>query len=371
MKKLCISNIVIIIVSFIFTGCTTQTYQFFISSGEYQGEYWPTTEWRSCKPEEVGMSSEKLYMAYEYAAQPQHVTNGLIVIKNGYIVGEEYLEGYQNSSLFSSYSIAKSFLSALIGMAINEGSIKSLDSFAYEYLPSWQVSGIDYRKKQITIRHLLAMSSGIEWNEDYSDPDNDIQRMVSSGDYLNYMLNKPMQYEPWIYWEYNTGNSVLLSGILQNASGVTTYNYGRQKMFNIIGTPGLIWHSDEAGRTIGGWGVEATVRDYAKFGYLFLKNGEWDGQQVVPQDWVSLSTTQISSRINFYALHWWLLKGFEDFEGSGLPENIILAIGIHGQIIYIIPDYNIVIVKVSYNEDPTPDEWDHIQFLTLIINSLE
>ena len=345
-----------------------KTYSDFIQTGNYQGEYWPTDAWRTCRPSEVDMDAKELYNAYEYAIQKSFGTHGLVVIKDGYIVGEYYDGNFSKESIFTSYSVAKSFLSALIGIAIGEGTIGDVDDLASLYLQPWHTSTTDSRKKEMTIRHLLSMASGIEWNEDYSDPNNDIMQMVYSGDYLNFMLNKPMENSPNVYWEYNTGNSILLSGILQNATGKSAFTYAQEKLFEPLGINQINWESDNQGLTVGGWGINTTVRNYAKFGYLFLQKGLWENQQIVPDAWTMFSTQPINRNIQYYGLHWWVLKGFGDYD---LPDDIFMALGIHGQIIYVMPSQNIVISRFSSNSDPLDSDWNDALFLNYIMESLK
>jgi len=351
-------------------SCKVKKFENFIASGNYNGTYWPTNGWRSCSPEEVNMDSDQLYRVYEYVSEPERATLGIIIIKDGYIIAEEYFRGNNQNNRFESYSVAKSFLSALVGIAIQEGYINSINDYAHQYFEEWQGEDIAQRKKMITIYHLLAMISGISFNENYSDPNNDIIRMASSGNYLNYMLNQPMQYEPARYWQYRTGNSILLSGIIQRSTGENTFSFGMDRMFRAIGIDQIYWENDDNGLTIGGWGVNATLREYAKFGYLYLNNGRWDGQQIIFEEWITQSIQPISENIDFYGLHWWLISGFDGFEESGLPQGICAAIGIHGQVLYVIPSANIVIVKTANTENPLDESWDHIHFLNLILESL-
>ena len=367
MKKYFLFCIVIVLIQ-----CENTTsnkhYDECIQSGKYKGIYWPTNGWQTCDPSDVGMDSDDLYKAYEYAMGESFNTHGLVVIRKGYIVGEYYDANSNSSSRFPSYSVAKSFLSALVGIAIEEGHISNVNDYAKDYLWKWGGANVDERKKQITVKHLLGMASGIEWNEDYSDSDNDIMQMVNTNDYLEFMINKPTDRDPFTYWEYNTGNSVLLSGVLHQATDESAYQYGREKLFIPMGIDDISWDSDPKGLTVGGWGIRTTVRSYAKFGYLFLNSGKWDDQQLVPENWVNQSVSPITENIDYYGLHWWILKGFGDFD---LPDDIYLAIGIHGQIIYVIPSKNIVIAKFSSNSDPLNADWEEDVFLKYILDSLD
>ncbi|UCH96543.1 MAG: serine hydrolase, partial [Candidatus Aminicenantes bacterium] len=187
------------------SGCTQKKYQSFLGTGTYTGAYWPTAAWKTCKPEEVGMDSDKLYKVYEYAANPDINTWGIAIIRRGYIVGEAYFEGFSASSRFPSYSIAKSFLSSLFGIAIDKNLIKNIDELVTKYLVEWLGPEHEQEKRRMTIRHLLTMSSGLEWNEQdyYSGGHNDAYIMGNTYDHLAYVLAKPSIHEPGTEWNYS------------------------------------------------------------------------------------------------------------------------------------------------------------------------
>lgn len=377
MPKNLVKIILIIAITFYgLSGCKTSKVKtprdLFLSEGDFLGAYWPTSGWRSCSPDEVGMDTEFLKLVYDYIANPVINTEGIIIIRNGYVVAEAYFGEFTRSSRHSSYSVAKSFISALIGIAISEGHIGGIEDKVFNYFQEWNSNNIDPRKKNIAVRHLLSMSSGLVWNESdyYNDTSqNDVFIMAEENDYIQYVLNKPSEFEPGTIWRYSSGDSMLLSGIIQRSTGMTAYQYSMGNLFEPIGIPGVTWDSDRAGHTVGGWGINATVREYAKFGYLYLNRGEWEGRQVVPESWVELSRSPITPNINFYGLQWWLAPALEGFENSGIPSDLFLAWGIYTQQIFVIPSLDLVVVRVA--NDPGSAEWDEVQFLNLILGSIE
>ncbi len=356
-----------------FSGCAKKNYESFLGTGTYTGEYWPTNAWRTCAPEEVGMDSDRLYEVYEYAANPNINTRGIIIIRYGYIVGEAYFQGYSSNTRFPSYSIAKSFLSSLFGIAINQNLVESVDEKVSKYLVEWTNPAVEEEKQRMTIRHLLTMSSGLEWNEDdyYNDQSqNDVFIMAETGGFLQYVLAKPSINEPGTQWYYSSGDSMLLSGILERAVNMTAYEFAQEHLLRPIGAVGITWDSDPAGHTIGGWGVSAAVREYAKFGYLYLRNGEWAGQQIVPRQWVEDSTRPARDDVTWYGYQWWLASVLQGFQGSIVPPGTFLAWGIYTQQIFVIPEEDIVIVRVGNDANPYNDEWREVEFLTLVLQSL-
>lgn len=373
-------TIFIILTLMVFFGCQkiaerdVEAEQF-LGKGEYLGEYWPTEGWRTCRPEEVGMNSEKLIKVYEYAANPDINTQGIAVIRKGYIVGEAYFNDFKMDSRHESFSIAKSFSSALIGIAIDQGFIESVDERLSEFYPQWQTPGTSESKKQMTIEDLLTMRSGLQWNEDdyYKDrSQNDVYIMIDSAqDYIQYVLNKPVIHEPGTHWYYSSGDSVLLSGIIEKSTGMTAYEFAGQYIFEPMDLTEIIWLADPAGHTITAWGIQGTVREFAKFGYLYLKKGRWEDLQVVPKDWIEESSQPVSEEIEKYGYQWWRLPVFRGYEETKIPRDILMALGIFTQQIFIIPTKDLLVVRLGHDPDPYHDEWRELEFLSLVLNSLE
>jgi CubicO group peptidase (beta-lactamase class C family) len=214
------------------------------------------------------------------------------------------------------------------------------------------------------------MSSGLKWNEQdyFNDPLNDVYLMADSYDYIQYVLNKSPEYEPGIVWRYSSGDSMLLSGLFTRVLSISAYEFGQEYLFGPLGIPHIFWHSDPEGHTIGGWGIEATIREYAKFGYLYSKKGRWEKRQVIPKSWIYESWEPVSESIDFYGYQWWLLPVFEGHEDSIIPEDTYIAWGLYTQQIFVIPSKDLVIVRMA--DDPGSSEWDELEFLTRIMKSL-
>jgi CubicO group peptidase (beta-lactamase class C family) len=161
---------------------------------------------------------------------------------------------------------------------------------------------------------------------------------------------------------------MLLSGLFTRVLGVSAYEFGQEYLFEPLGITNIIWHTDPAGHTIGGWGIEATIREYAKFGYLYSKKGRWERRQVIPEPWIYESWEPVSESIDFYGYQWWLLPVFEGHEDSIIPEDTYIAWGLYTQQIFVIPSKDLVIVRMA--DDPGSSEWDELEFLTRIMKSL-
>ena len=345
----------------------------FLGTGEYLGDYWPTDGWRSCRPEEVGVNSIKLLQAYWIAANPEFNTQGVVIIKDGYVVGEAYFRGFEPTDRHTSYSVAKSFSSAVIGIAIDKGYITDIDEKVYAYYPPWQQPETDPRKQQITIRHLLTMTSGIEWNEDdyYEDPsENDAFIMYSQPCLYEYVLDKPMAYTPGQTWYYSTGNSELLTGIIEGATDSTLYQFALANLLTPVGLSDIGWYHDDSGHSCAGSGVVATVREFAKFGFLYLHQGEWDGRRIVSEAWIEQSLQPVSSEVTWYGYHWWLRRALTADPNTSIPPNTFIAWGIYTQQIFVIPEKQLVIARVGSNDDPEHPGWNEVAFLTAVLESI-
>ena len=344
----------------------------YIAEGENLGAYFPTNGWRSSKPENVGLSSEKLKHVYDYVADNKFNTNGLLIVKDGYIVFESYFNGHSSTSLHASYSIAKSFTSAAIGIAIDKSIINSVDDKIADYFTQLQTVETQAEKKEVTIKHLLTMKAGFEWNEDdyYSGASNDIFNMVDqSANYVDYVLNKPIIRTPGLSAYYSSGESMLLSGIIQQSSGSTLHDFANEHLFTPLGIDDVTWNRDPAGQTIGGWGINTSLRTYARFGYLYLNKGKWEDNQIVSESWVDDSVNPLVSDISNYGYQWWIGNGISSFNDNNVPGDCFLGIGIYRQYLIVIPSKNLVIVRTGNDVPPETEDWSTGELISLVLDA--
>ena len=330
----------------------------YLGKGDYTGPYWPTKEWRECKPEAVGMNSEKLRQAIEYAATPAFNTDGLVIIRKGYIVGEAYFGKFKIDSRHQSSSMAKSFTSTLVGIAIDKGLIKDIDERICRYYPEWDCNNQDDFRSRITIRHVMTLTTGLQWHEDWSKWDpatNDALKMGQSGRFVKYMAERKGLYEPGSHFEYSTGDPILLSRVIQQVTGVTALEFARQNIFKPLNIANVDWEKDRDGYTATAWGLQTTVRDFAKFGYLFLNKGRWEDQPVVSEAWVDKATkTDPTVKMwDAYGYLWHvnlpnrLKVNRSPISTDAIPADGFMAEGVLGQNIIVIPSKDLVIVRVA------------------------
>ncbi|MDR7271127.1 CubicO group peptidase (beta-lactamase class C family) [Pelomonas saccharophila] len=271
---------------------------------------------------------------------------GLLVLKDGEVVLERYGLGQTPQMRWTSFSVAKSFSSTLVGAAIRDGRIKSLEDPITAYLPGLKGSAYE----GVTVRQVLNMTSGARWNEDYGDPKSDVARFGSepsvngSDPVVTYMARLPREAAPGTQWVYKTGETNLVGSLLRAATGKTLSDYLSEKLWQPLGMEGdAYWMLDSAGAEIAGCCLSATLRDYGRFALFFMHGARLaHGQQVVPESWVEQATTTTREATEGlqgrggYGLQWWTTR-----------SKAYRASGIFGQGMWIDPELNLVVVTQS------------------------
>ena len=297
---------------------------------------WPTYGWKTSTPEQQGMDSDELVKMFEYILEKQLNLHSVLIVRNGYLVTEAYFQPFQEDNKHLIASCTKSFTSALVGIAIDKGFLEGVDQKVLGLFPERTSANNSSSKKAITLELLLTMSSGLEWSEwrPYDMLNSEIQ-MENSPDWVQFVLDRPLSAEPVTRWNYNSGNSHLLSAVVQKTTGMSALAFAQTYLFKPLGISDVVWGTDPEGINFGGAGLELTPRDMARFGYLYLQNGVWDGQQVVSTEWVKASTAiHIQTDVGHdYGYQWWL----HSFGSLG-------AEGYGGQRIFVAPDHQIVAI---------------------------
>jgi CubicO group peptidase (beta-lactamase class C family) len=275
-------------------------------------------------------------------------TTAFLVVHNDELLYERYFNGYDQRSLNTSFSMAKSFASSLVGIAIEEGHIKSVEEPITNYIP--ELLKKDQRFKSITIRNLLTMSSGIKYEEGATVPWSeaaDDTKTYYSTDLRELALNSQIEGKPAQYFEYNNYNPLLVGMIIERATGMHVARYLQQKLWKPMGMEADgSWSLDSKkdGFEKMESGVNARARDFARFGMLFAKEGNWRGKQLISRVWVEQSTRPDTSMdpSQDYQYFWWV----------NTPEgkNHFSAQGNYGQYIYVALEKNLVIVRLGKEE---------------------
>lgn len=326
-------------------GCGKPTVQPDVSNPATEtppnGLYWPTEGWRTTSPEAQDMDSGKLAEMLASVQQQKLNLHSLLVIRHGYLVSETYFQGDLNTR-HELYSCTKSFTSTLIGIALDQGKIDGLDHKIVDFFPGYEFENLDAHKQAMTLEDLLTMRSGLDWHEG----DAAYTALYRSPDWVQSMLDMPMALESGVMFNYCSGCTHLLSAIVQRTTGLNTLDYAKQNLFKPLGITNVRWDTDSQGIPIGGWGLQITSRDMAKLGYLFLHQGEWDGQQVVSSGWVDKATQKYSDTGDGrgYGYQWWTYPSLDAF----------MATGRYGQLIFVIPNLDLVIVTTAQVDDFEP-----------------
>jgi CubicO group peptidase (beta-lactamase class C family) len=353
-------------------------------------DYWPTLDWKTKTPKELGFNESKLNEALEYAFlrtgdeqnRKGNRTDSVVVIKNGYLVLEKYARGFDKNTPHLSWSVAKSFINTLYGIAEKEGILNRKD-FAYKYFSELDSE----QKKEITLEHLLNMSSGLDWNEGYeASPLNStvIQMLYTLGkkDMAKYTADRPLKYKPGTYLYYSSGDSNLLMGILKNILKEKYTNYPKEKLFDKIGMKNVFFEKDSSGTFIGSSYIYATPRDYAKFGFLYLNQGKWENEKLFSDEWMSFTKTLAPAfeqtenykglKDHFLSAQWYVNTGMKSRKfpkmWENAPEDTLVSSGHWGQKIWVIPSLDLVVCIFADHRDSSFDE---NKFLDLILGGIK
>lgn len=298
----------------------------------------PTTDWPTTTPEAQGFDSTKLAEAMVAWREQGIPIHSLLLIRNGYVVADATFYPYDGQTAHDVASVTKSVMTTLIGIAVDQGKL-NLDAPMVSFFPDRTIANLDARKEAITVRHLLSMSSGLQCTRDGMENDT-VSAMHGSPDFVQFALDLPTATDPGSSFLYCSPAIHLLSPILQQATGMTTLEFARQNLFEPLGITDLAWERDPQGY-YQGWGdLSLYPRDMAKIGQLFLQNGQWEGQQIVPREWVEEATAvhMTSSTDDPYGYGWWL---------SPETEGVYRAAGRLGQNIIVLPSLNTILVTTG------------------------
>lgn len=248
---------------------------------------WPTHDWQTATPESQGVDSAQLAAAIEQMRPPQQNIHSLLIVRHGYLIAEAYFSPYEGKEPHDLASVTKSLTGTLIGVAIAQGKIKSVQEPLLSFFKGRKFANPDPRKEKITIEHLLTMSSGLDC-AGRGEPA--LWGMLSAPDNVQYMLDRPVIAEPGSTYGYCSGGMHLLSAILTQATGMKAEEFARQNLFAPLGIRSVKWPADPQGISHGFGNLHLLPRDLAKLGLLFLNQGNWDGRQLVPADWLKEAT---------------------------------------------------------------------------------
>ena len=338
--------------------------------------HWPTGDLVPDTPFPPGIDRELLNRAMDEAfADPDpdypRRTRAVVIVYDGQLIAERYAPGISRETPLIGWSMTKSATSTLVGLLVGEGKL-SLEAPAP--VPEW--SGEDDPRRKITLEQLLWMSSGLRFSETYAEkPVSDVQLMLFTvPDTAAYAARLPLESEPGIRWHYSTGTTNILARIIRSVfdDEKDYFAFPRRALFNRIGMRTAVFETDAAGTFNGGAFLYASARDWARLGLLYLNDGNWGGERILPDGWVAYATTPAPTAENGdYGAQIWLNRGPQGNPESRpfpeLPEDLYCFEGYQGQLVGIIPSRRLVAVRLGMQ---TQGEWDKAKFLNSVLKAI-
>lgn len=292
--------------------------------------------WEVSAPEQQKMNSKILDEMDTYANKNFSQIHSILIIRHGNLVFEKYYNGYDQHKIQHINSVTKTFTGALIGIAIDKGYIKDINSKLVDFYPEYVTAKSDPRIKDITIEHLLTMTSGFAW-QDWGDG----LKAEESKDPLKYIMERPFDSQPGEKFNYNSGGFYLLSAIITKSTGMKASAFADKYLFSPLGIVSWEWWEDKY--TLGGLGLNLRPRDMGKFGLLYLNDGQWNGDKIVPAEWIKASTIKKNDggvpHGENYGDHCWVttVHGYSAYFAGGYG----------GQFIYVVPALDLVVAITS------------------------
>jgi len=302
--------------------------------------YWPTQEWKSSTPEEQGIDSAKLAEGLQTIREKDIDIHSLLIIRNGKVVVDASFYPYDGKTPHNMASVTKSVTTTLAAIAAEQGKLE-LDQPMVSFFPNVSLVNRDELMDRITVRHLASMTSGLE-SMGFEQDEGTLKAMMQSEDWMKFALDRKVVSEPGSKFVYDSPGMHLLSGILQSATGMSELEFAKQNLFEPLGIKDVIWQEDPQGYSRGWGDLFMHPRDAAKLGYLWLNKGVWDGEQIVPKEWVesSIKTQVKTGTDDDYGYGWWVMPQ----EATG-PEYA--AVGRGGQRVQVIPGLDAIIVTTG------------------------
>jgi CubicO group peptidase (beta-lactamase class C family) len=349
----------VVVVCVLAVACTGRTGPPTTQPGRQPVSAWPTHGWPTAPPAEEGMDPKGLAIIDDDAHSVYPSLRSVLVVRHGVLVFEHYYHGATPATYFNVFSVTKSVTAALVGIALGEHALGGLDQPIGQLLARHLPPNPDPRIRKVTLEQVLTMTAGLP-----ADPtDGTPPGLVHAGDWVQFVLSQHPATPPGSRFAYSSDGSHLLSAIVADATGQPTLRYAQAKLFAPLGIPsdhpftpafaariaaayqraGFAWPTDSQGYQLGYTMLKLTARDLAKFGYLYLKGGTWEGRQVVPAAYVRAATQPHVAtgdpHATGYGYQWWTM--------SEQGHRGFAALGLGGQLVEVIPDLDLVVVMTS------------------------
>ena len=322
---------------------------------------WPRSSWETRTPESQGLCADDLNEAADYAFATYNYTGAVLIIKNGYAVFERYANDRDREDIVTSWSVGKSITSALLGIALAEQRVSSMDQSLSDFVPAWT----EGKRANITVDHMMTLRTAL------TEPD--ATELYNATNQLTLAVDRQLVGEPGEQLVAYSNADVMVAGeVISKATSMNAQAYFDLRVGRSIGLFGE-WWTDEIGNVLTYCCIDATPRDFARFGLLYARRGAWINDQIVPSDWVDAST--LPARSGRYAYYWWpVARG-----GFG-------AFGLQSQMIVVYPEFDLVALRftryvrrgdgtvvrtpTNYHDTPAPQNFDNGTFLALVRNAV-
>lgn len=274
-------------------------------------------------------------------------TRSVVVVYKDHLVGEKYLEEFGKDVPQIGWSMTKSVTNTILGILSKQGKLN-----VNERAPVSEWESEDDPRSKIKLDDLMRMSSGLEWSEIYQGPSDATAMLFKKYSAGEFALSKPLKYEPGEHWYYSSGTTNILSLIAKRTLGNEYLNFPRKELFNKLGMKSAVMEPDPSGVFVGSSFMYATARDWARFGLLYLHDGVWNGERILPEGWVAYSKSITTDGHGRYGAQFWL--NAERTDGSerrlpSVPPDAYMASGFQGQRVFIIPSKELVVVRLGYD----------------------
>lgn len=345
---------------------------------EQQKTYWPTSAWRTVSPEVFGLKAED-FLPLHHAAQQDERIHSMLLIRSGHILFEEYYHGWSQNHYHNVNSVTKNVTSMLVGIALREKKIDTLNQSIFSFFPEYTSLGKQENRNAVLLHHLVSLTSGFTYS-------GNIDTFLEHTATLEQMLSRSVAHEPGQVFSYDDIDIHLISLILARATGMPLATFAQQYLFKPLGIwhdeqgqehpwkqgtaradsphpyglwneqDDLLWSVERQGNRIGAFGLQLTTREMAKLGYLYLHQGMWDGKQIIPAEYVQASLRAYSSTRDGagYGYCWYLVRFRE--------QNSFWAIGFGGQLLVCFPDLDLIFVMTARPDEDKPSA--HIKIMS-------
>ena len=330
-------------------------------TAQSNNDYFPKQTWRAASAQSQGLDQKQLEQFIKSLREDKLLkpVSSFLIIKNGYLVINEAFGSYNLNRPHTLQSVTKSIASTLIGVAIQQGYIENLDQAVLSFFPEYSnIKNLNDAKQSMNLRHALTMRTGHAWTgESHLGALNRF-----SGDKMKYVLDYEMEADPGKKWYYHSGIAILLGGLIQNVTKQSTIDFAKIYLFDPLNITSADWGWSHRGIPHTGGGLYLKPSDMARIGYLYLRNGNWEGKQILPAWWVKeaskrhVSYTETISNIKMsYGLMWWLLP-LDKSNNTAEQAEILMAYGHWGQFIFIIPKYDMLVIWTNDSSATYADE---------------